>query len=280
MSDQCWRSCCTLSDGKGNNNNSNNNTTHCRMASKIIVVITIIKPSHLASSVGHGFVSHFKRFLETLVRASIRIYIRISPWSLVPRYWNEARRSPYVYARIRYPRPKDPAGQRGGEFCKDWDYPLWTLCGLSINLFYPSYYIAHSIGSINILTFILFFSSLYYQHLSASRSASLPRFFVVSKIFAFFAFFVSVRACFSCHTFFAGTIEKKSRKKKKTILFFSGLLAGSLFAFFHRLVEIYFAHSVMFSVFLLSFRVRVCNRNTATRASPAPSEVSADDAGG
>ena len=51
------------------------------------------------------------------------------------------------------------------------------------------------------------------------------------------------------------------------------------FAFFHRLVEIYYALSVIFPFFVLSFRLRVCSRSTATRAGPAPSRVSADAGG-
>ena len=42
------------------------------------------------------------------------------------------------------------------------------------------------------------------------------------------SYLLSLRACFSCHTFFPGTIEEKSREKKKVDFVFSAVSAGSL----------------------------------------------------
>ena len=121
------------------------------------------------------------------------------------------------------------------------------------------------------ITFILFLKSLDRKHLPHAKRVSHDFLSLLRSL-------LSLRACFSCHTFFPGRTENKSRKNKKSILFFQRF--GKLsFAFFHRLVEISFAFSISFSFFLLPFRVRVCSRSTATRASPAPSRVSADAGG-
>ena len=70
--------------------------------------------SHLASTAGHGFESHFEHFF--FINACACVPLSISPWFL--RYLNEAGR--LAYGRIRYRRPKDPAAQRERECYKGY----------------------------------------------------------------------------------------------------------------------------------------------------------------
>ena len=94
----------------------------------------------------------------------------------------------------------------------------------------------------------LFLKSLDYKHLSHTQRVS-HDFLSLRRSLLSPRSLLSLRAGFSCHTFFPGTKEKTSRKKKKSILFSSGL-GGSLSLFStDRLVEISFA--LTFSLFLL-----------------------------
>ena len=104
------------------------------------------------------------------------------------------------------------------------------------------------------LTFILFLRPLNYKHLPHAQRVShdflsLLRYLLSSRSLLY------LRACFSCHTFFPGAIEKNLGKRKKPISFFQRFERLS-FAFFHRLVETSFALSALFPFFLLPFRMR------------------------
>ena len=131
---------------------------------------------------------------------------------------------------------------------------------------------------IHILTFNLFFR----KSLDDKHQPHAPRvshdFLSLLRSLLSSRSLLSLRAYFSCHTFFPRTIEKNIGKRKKSILI-SQLFGRLSFAFFHRLGEISFALSVIFPFFFLPFRVRMCSRSTATRASPAASRVSADAGG-
>ena len=134
--------------------------------------------------------------------------------------------------------------------CKPTRARRTTRClrcsGTTYAKFEVNYRICVPLGmhTISILTVILFLKSLDYKHLPHAQRVYHDFLSLLRSLF-------SSRACLSCHTFFPGTIEEKSRKKEESICFFQRF--GRLsFAFFHRLVEIYFALSVIFLFFLLS----------------------------
>ena len=120
-------------------------------------------------------------------------------------------------------------------------------------------------------TFILFLKSLDYKNLPHAQRVShdflsLLRSLLSSRSLFFFACLLYVP-----HFSSRNNRKKNSEKEKVYFVFFSGL-GGSLSLFF---TAISFALSVLFSFFLLQFRVRVGSRSTATRASPALSRLSA-----
>ena len=78
---------------------------------------------------------------------------------------------------------------------------------------------------VHILTVTLFLKSLGYKYLPHAQRVS-------HDCLSILRYLLSSRACFTCHTSFPGTIEKKYRRKKKSILYFQrfGRLSFDFFA--------------------------------------------------
>ena len=85
-------------------------------------------------------------------------------------------------------------------------------------------------GHTNIITFTLFLKSLDHKHPPHAQRISHDFLSLLRSLLSSRSL-LSLRACFSCHTFFPGTIEKKISEKEKVDFVFSAVWEA-LFRFF------------------------------------------------